>query len=68
LHRHILYTGVGFFGGAVVEKWRVNRQAEKDLMYYHYMTLHPEDFPPRGNLISDYFILTYTNSYHYLFF
>jgi len=44
MHKHVLWTifGSGFGEGA----WRLKQKmdSEKDLQYFHYMTLHPEDF------------------------
>jgi len=44
LHKHILWAlfGVGLGEGS----WRLKQKmdAEKDLQYFHYMALHPEDF------------------------
>ena len=49
LQRHLIYGSLGAVIGLYLEKWRVNRQGEKDFMYYHYMILHPQDFPPPGS-------------------
>jgi len=46
-----LHWTVGFFiggllGGIWLQNWKYRVQGERDLLIWHYMTLHPEDFPP----------------------
>jgi len=38
----LIGLGIGLAGRNMMRTW----QGEKDLMYYQYMCLHPEDFPP----------------------
>lgn len=48
IHKHALR---GLFGLALGEgSWRVMNKygIERDLQYYHYMVLHPEDFQAPG--------------------
>jgi len=46
IHRHAMAGAFGVFAGEYLQNWRCRVAAERDLQYYHYMTLHPEDFPP----------------------
>jgi len=52
-HKRPTFAGIQRFGiwglgglliGLWLEKLKHNVLAEKDIQYYHYMTLHPEDF------------------------
>jgi len=43
-HRYGIATAIGLGVGLLANKWRYAYMAEKDFQYYHYMTLHPEDF------------------------
>jgi hypothetical protein len=45
IQKHITLVVAGIFIGEWMWNSRQRFFAEKDLQYYHYMTLHPEDFP-----------------------
>jgi len=47
VQRLVISTGAGVIVGAYLMEQRRIMLAEKDLQFYHYMTLHPEDFAPR---------------------
>jgi len=43
-HKHLMYTAIGAVLGEGLFRLKSNILGEKDIQYYHYMTLHPEDF------------------------
>ena len=43
-----MYSLIGLGVGIGARRMQVSMQGEKDLMYFHYICLHPEDFPPPG--------------------
>jgi len=53
---YTIFAGaVGLFIGVYGRKLKNRWQSEKDVLYYHYMTLHPEDFQaPEKILYRDY--------------
>jgi len=46
IHRYGLAVVFGLVVGDYVNKWKDEYLAERDFQFYHYMTLHPEDFQP----------------------
>jgi len=55
MHVHAFSLAVGVALGIYSQKMKDRWTAEKDVLYYHYMTLHPEDFqPPERVLYRDY--------------
>lgn len=47
---YLIYGAVGAVTGQLILNWRYNYWAERDAVFRHYITLHPEDFPPPGRL------------------
>uniref|UniRef100_A0A6M2DDY1 NADH dehydrogenase [ubiquinone] 1 subunit C2 n=1 Tax=Xenopsylla cheopis TaxID=163159 RepID=A0A6M2DDY1_XENCH len=45
IQHHILYTCGLFAFGYVANKYRDDYYADRDAMYRHYISLHPDDFP-----------------------
>lgn len=48
LYKHVVATCVGFGIGEGAWRFTAKYSAEKDIQYYHYMILHPEDFQAPG--------------------
>lgn len=48
MHKHVFYTLVGLGIGEGGWKFKERVAAEKDVQYFHYMVLHPEDFRAPG--------------------
>jgi len=46
-HRYGIAAVIGVVIGMMGNKFRLAYQVERDFQYYHYMTLHPEDFQPK---------------------
>jgi len=44
IHKYVIHASIGGFAGEGLYRLRNRIYTEKDLQYYHYMTLHPEDF------------------------
>lgn len=45
---HIGVTAAVFGLSYVLQKWYDARNVEKDAMYRHYISIHPEEFPMPG--------------------
>ncbi|ODM98741.1 NADH dehydrogenase [ubiquinone] 1 subunit C2 [Orchesella cincta] len=45
IHKHVLNVALGAAIGEGAHRYRDSLASEKDIQYYHYMVLHPEDFP-----------------------
>ncbi|CAL8079004.1 unnamed protein product [Orchesella dallaii] len=44
VHKHVLNTLLGLAIGEGAWRYREKFAAERDIQYYHYMIMHPEDF------------------------
>jgi len=51
VHRHVIMGTMGAAFGEWAYRVRMATAAEKDFAFYHYMTLHPEDFPPPKKIL-----------------
>jgi len=50
MHKHVIVGACGLAIGLYLRKVKAEWLAEKDVLYYHYMTLHPEDFQPQEKI------------------
>lgn len=48
IQKHILFAGIGAVGARTFDNYRRDYYAERDAVYRHYISLHPEDFPMPG--------------------
>jgi NADH dehydrogenase (ubiquinone) 1 subunit C2 len=60
MHKHIIFGVCGLALGLYTRKIKAEWLAEKDVLYYHYMTLHPEDFPPPEKIKFRDYLSTWT--------
>ncbi|XP_026465477.1 NADH dehydrogenase [ubiquinone] 1 subunit C2-like [Ctenocephalides felis] len=57
IQKHILLTASFGGFGYIADKYRNDYYAERDAMYRHYISLHPEDFPePERKKYGDLFL------------
>lgn len=50
LPRYVFVTGAFAVAGKYLNDFRNQYLAERDAVFRHYVSLHPEDFPPYGKI------------------
>lgn len=51
IQKHFLYAGLAAIGAKYADNYRNEYYAERDAVYRHYISLHPEDFPMPGKIL-----------------